>query len=499
MPGKPIKSTPKTALRRYGDITLRTSKAHIARLAFLLAGILIILATASLVFVGHFASEEADRQAVANQQSLLKTALDGRFILIARDQLSLARWDRAVRKISLQFDEDFVTDEFIDSLWFDFGLDRNLLVNGNNDIVADAREAEVNFDTGEMSHSDPLFQFVELARNQYLQNRIKLPDGFGQRPVPFGEEFLNPVYGFIAMDDAVALVHAMAVVPDDGTAVLPDGNPVVLISALYVDADLIKELNDQLSFSKMHFARSIALNTSHNRYPVLSSKGQFLGEFSWKAHLPGRWIWRTIIPVIIVLGSILGVVAFAIAWRIGTLTLSLAKSEEQNLHLAMFDSLSGLANRLHYNRALAGAVEQLPSRQFTLVQCDLDKFKQVNYTHGHGAGDIVIREVGGRLVNVVQDTGLVCRTGGDEFVILLDLIDRSAINSLTNQIIQSIEQPIEVAPDIFTHVGISLGIATAPAHGDSAGKIMAAADQALYKAKEEGRNRAEFYEDIIGQ
>lgn len=486
---------PKTVLRRSGDVIDQSSKKYIVRLAFILASVLILLASVSLLFVGRFASAEADRQAVTNQQALLKTALEGRFLLIARDQLSLARWDQSVRKISLRFDEDFVIDEFIDSLWFDFGLDQNLLVGPDDHILAGSKEDTVSFDTGEIATDNTLYRFVELARDQYMQNRIRLENGYGQRPLPLGEEFAHPVHGFIEQSDKVAMVHAMAVVPDDGTFALPDGKPVVLISAMYIDNELVGELGRQLGFSGMHFERTPAASGIVNTYTILSPTGTFLGNFSWQSHLPGRHIWNTVIPVIVILGSILGAVAYVIAWRISRLTISLAKSEEQNRQLAMYDTLSGLANRLQYNRALTATLERLPPIPFALMQCDLDKFKQVNDNFGHGAGDTVIKVIAQRLSFTVQEAGLVCRIGGDEFVILLDLVDRSAISNLAHRIIAEIEQPIEVEPGVFAQVGISLGVSVAPAQGSTSEALMAAADAALYRAKEEGRNRVVFAED----
>lgn len=484
------------ALRRHSDTTDLSSKVNIARLAFLLATLLIVLASASLIFVGHFASEEADRQAVNNQQSLLETALNGRFFLIARDQLSLARWDRAVRKISLQFDEDFIVEEFIDSLWYDFGLDRNLLIGPENTVLADSREANVSFNTGTLNKENPLYHFVELAREQYFRNRINMSKGYGQRPVLFGEKYEQPVQGFVDLGTNVALIHAMAVVPDDGTSVLPAGNPVVLISAQYIDTRLVNELNDQLAFSDMQFERKNGKSDVVNQYTITSPDSTVLGFFSWQGNLPGRHIWTTVIPVIILLGTILGIVAFVIAWNISRLTVSLAKSEVQNRHLAMHDTLSGLGNRLQYNRALDMALTKLPAIPFTLIQCDLDKFKHVNDTLGHGAGDTVIKVVAKRFNSVVGDAGLVCRIGGDEFVFLIENDDRAAIENLASMIIEEIGKPVEIETGDVAHVGVSLGIATAPTHGNTAEEIMAVVDAAMYRAKEEGRNRAIFAEDL---
>ena len=434
--------------------------------------------------------------AIDDQQLLLDNALDNRFVLLGRDQLSLARWDESVRKISLRFDEDFVVDEFIDSLWYDFGLDRNLLIGPDNNIMASSRGEEVEFDAGVIAETDSLYRFVEEARAQYFENRITLPGGYGQKPISSGAIHRHLVHGFLTVDDKVSLVHAMAIVPDDGTSVLAEGNPVVLVSMLYLDDELIEELNDQLAFSHMKFDLQPEISPALNHHTITSPAGEALGVFSWQGNLPGRHIWETVIPVIAILGAMLGAVAFAIAWRIGKLTVSLANSEEQNRYLAMHDTLSGLANRLQFVRALTAALERLPDVPFSLMQCDLDKFKQVNDTLGHGAGDTVIKVVAKRLTTVVQDAGLVCRVGGDEFVILLDLVERSALEALAARIIADVRQPIEVEGGEVAQVGVSLGIAAAPAHGNIAEKLMAVADLALYQAKEQGRNRAVFVEDI---
>lgn len=489
------RDTNKTTLRRSGDVTDWSSQGHIARLAFLLASVLIVLAAISLIFVGRIASREADRQALVSQQLLFETALENRFILIARDQLSLTRWDEAVRRVVQYVDEDFITDEFIDSLWFDFGLDRNILVGPDNNILADSMGETVKYNTGVMDASDSLFTFVQEARRQYFHNRIKLPGGYGQKLIFASATSEYLVKGYIKLGEFVYLVNAMPIVPDDGTAVLPDGNPVVLISALQLDSQLVEELNDQLAFSKMKFEREITDAESMNHHTILSTRGEVIGSFSWQSKLPGSHIWSTVIPVIGVLGSLLGAVAFVIAWRIGRLTVSLAQSEEQNRYLAMHDTLSGLANRLQFGRALAEKLEKLPKIPFTLVQCDLDKFKQVNDTLGHPAGDTVIKVVAQRLTEAVGKTGLVCRIGGDEFVLLLDIVDRTELEALAARIIEDICKPVDVEQGEQARVGVSMGVAVAPEHGKTDESLMAAADAALYEAKEKGRNRAVFAGD----
>lgn len=115
-------------------------KGHIARLAFLLT-------------------------------FLLGIALENTFALKAQDQLSLARWDKSVLKISQNIDRGFIADEFIDSLWFDCGLDHNWLIGPANTVLAKSFEDEVQFNTGELLPTEPLYQIIEMARNSFFKYR----------------------------------------------------------------------------------------------------------------------------------------------------------------------------------------------------------------------------------------------------------------------------------------------------------------------------------------
>ncbi len=478
---------------RYNDNTDRLPKGHIARLAFLLTSVLIVLASISLAFTGLVASREADRQAIFSQKLLLGIALENTFALMARDQLSLARWDKSVLKISRNIDQDFVADEFIDSLWFDFGLDHNWLIGPANTVLAESFEDEVQFNTRELLPTEPLYQIVEMARNSFFKYRTIVENNYSKERTANVDSKPEVAHGFMLLDDHAVMLSAMAIVPDDGAYTLPEGNPVILVSALQLGPKLISDLNNQLSFSDLQFIRLQPSLPEHSLHQIHSIAGEQLGFFSWNSTMPGQQIWHTVIPVIILLGILLSIVAFAIARKIGNLTISLAASEEHNFYLAMHDNLSGLANRLQFNRALETAVQNQIDTPFTLIQCDLDRFKQVNDTLGHAAGDSVIKTVADRLMQVVGSAGLVARIGGDEFAILLvDCVDHSRLKDFTSHIITDICLPIEIENGEHAQIGISLGIAFGPANGTTHETIMAAADAALYQAKDMGRNRAIF-------
>ena len=163
--------------------------------------------------------------------------------------------------------------------------------------------------------------------------------------------------------------------------------------------------------------------------------------------------------------------------------------------LARCDSLTGLANRHHMEGALNRTLDAFRSskRSCALMMMDLDRFKQVNDTLGHQAGDELLKQVAGRLGTIVAKRGTIGRLGGDEFVIMLpDMDDRGELGELAQRIIQMVSQPYSMDGSRAI-IGSSIGIATAPYDGLDGDSLTSAADLALYAAKGGGRGQYRFF------
>jgi PAS domain S-box/diguanylate cyclase (GGDEF) domain len=170
---------------------------------------------------------------------------------------------------------------------------------------------------------------------------------------------------------------------------------------------------------------------------------------------------------------------------------ALEKSRLELERLSLVDALTGVANRRQLERRLALAIARLNRGRgaIALFFLDLDHFKEVNDTHGHAAGDGVIRCFADRLQAVAnEEKGLAVRLGGDEFVILLDgNITAAAVEDVARRILASVDAPMYIG-EISLMLTTSIGIAFAPsAVGED--DLLATADEALYKAKQQGRNR----------
>jgi len=171
------------------------------------------------------------------------------------------------------------------------------------------------------------------------------------------------------------------------------------------------------------------------------------------------------------------------------------QSHKDASRLAMFDSLTGLANRHRMGQRLTALLTayKAAKRTCALMMIDLDRFKQVNDTLGHPAGDELLKQVAQRLQQIIPEKCEVGRLGGDEFqVILPDIDDRGTLGEIAKKIIAIVSQPYSVDGSRCV-IGTSVGIAIAPYDWIVADELVRGADLALYSAKGNGRGQFRFY------
>jgi diguanylate cyclase (GGDEF)-like protein len=174
-----------------------------------------------------------------------------------------------------------------------------------------------------------------------------------------------------------------------------------------------------------------------------------------------------------------------------------AAMAEQMRELARTDTVTGLLNRGGLNHAL---VEQLlslpPDSKLALFWLDLDRFKEVNDTLGHGVGDSVLAEVAHRLTDVAPADATVARFGGDEFVAACVVGDRAESEQLASAMIGDLSRPFRIDGNRIA-CGASMGVALLPDDGPDIDTVMQSADLALYHAKVGGRNQLRFFDPAM--
>jgi diguanylate cyclase (GGDEF)-like protein/PAS domain S-box-containing protein len=177
------------------------------------------------------------------------------------------------------------------------------------------------------------------------------------------------------------------------------------------------------------------------------------------------------------------------------------KSEQRIAFMAHHDALTGLANRA----AVTQRIEDASARQrrwgdpFTVLLLDLDRFKHVNDTLGHSAGDALLRQAATRLKELLRETDVLARLGGDEFAVIQsgESNQRESAGALADRIIEIIAKPFDIDGN-NVNIGTSIGIALAPEHGTNPDSLLKMADMALYGAKSGGRNGYRFFDPDMG-
>ncbi len=182
------------------------------------------------------------------------------------------------------------------------------------------------------------------------------------------------------------------------------------------------------------------------------------------------------------------------------LNASLAEKEGlvQSLNeLATHDGLTGLYNHREFYKLLEDELvrAQRFNRPASLLMLDIDHFKRVNDTHGHLAGDAVLKELSELLDREARTIDRVCRYGGEEITVILPESDLEAAANMAERMRAAVEaQAFDANADAPLRITVSIGVASFPAHADSAQALVAAADAALYAVKQDGRNRISRYE-----
>ena len=169
-------------------------------------------------------------------------------------------------------------------------------------------------------------------------------------------------------------------------------------------------------------------------------------------------------------------------------------AQEKIAHMARHDALTGLPNRLLFNEELGRILAEAPTKMAAVLFLDLDRFKEVNDTLGHAEGDALLRLVARRLKSNIRGSDAIARFGGDEFAIVQADIRRPAdAIDLAERIIKDLAEPFDLDGNMI-FIGVSIGIALAPADSELPEQLLRAADTALYRAKGEGGGTYRLFE-----
>ncbi|MGO3669745.1 MAG: GGDEF domain-containing protein [Vreelandella alkaliphila] len=186
--------------------------------------------------------------------------------------------------------------------------------------------------------------------------------------------------------------------------------------------------------------------------------------------------------------------------QVASRTADLDRLVQELDSLSRKDPLTGLHNRRHFDSAFEHQCQRVrqPTSQLSVLMLDVDYFKQINDDFGHDAGDAVLVDIAQLLRQHLRDLYVICRFGGEEFVALLPATSRTVAESRAKALLISISQTAFAHQDMpLRQITLSCGIATYPDHTQDPKKLLRLADEALYQAKHNGRNRCVVWEDSL--
>jgi diguanylate cyclase (GGDEF)-like protein len=229
---------------------------------------------------------------------------------------------------------------------------------------------------------------------------------------------------------------------------------------------------------------------------LTDGEGRSVANLTWQPKQPGDAVIASVIPFVAVVLIAFALLIVMIMRHIRSTAAAINSGERQLRHLALHDPVCGLPNRIYFSERLERSIAEVRDGNLTaaVFYIDLDHFKDVNDTLGHHIGDELILNVTERLSQIMREDDLVARLGGDEFAIIMTCAsDNYSLQAIAERILAGICAPFLVSGHSI-NIGASIGIAIIDSSTQDAGDILRYADMALYRAKNEGRNRACIYD-----
>jgi diguanylate cyclase (GGDEF)-like protein len=454
---------------------------------------LIVTAAASLGFVLWSAHDE-DQRSLERQQALARHVIELQLSRIPHDQQSVTIWDDAITNTKLHFDPQWIETNI--GLWMHsfFGHDEVIVLDDRNrPIYMSSGDKTVGIEAAAKLLPD-LQPIVADLRRKIAGGAIAAYQAGAAASPPYVSEL-------VVVNDVPSLVSIAPIISDSGALVQPTGTEFLHVSIVHLDAAYASRLSAEYFIRDVQFTQLDSLAPNRAMLPLSNSAGRFVTFFDWERDSPGQSLVFQTVPAMLAMFGTAGFVAVFLLYQLWKKSRDLEARRADAEHQAQHDALTGLANRLSFETALAQALSQRPARdrQTSVLMLDLDRFKQVNDTLGHRAGDDLIVAVGQRLRQFVAPTDQLSRLGGDEFAILLSHSPGIAEPlQLSQRIIEAIGKPFEIfGSEAF--VGVSIGIATPDGNEADSRELIRKADIALYEAKTTGRNRAVVFEESMNE
>ena len=442
--------------------------------------ITLIVLAAIVGAVLQFSTSRTDELALSRQTQRVKVGIEQEINEVTVDQEASTYWDDAVvRTRQRPLDLEWIDNNL--GVWFHtyYKVDETYLLDpADRPIYAsrgDHRAAVGSFTRVE----GPALRLAAELRRRLLVSRFNTD---GQHGKTIG------AWRIAYVGQRPALISVKPIIAETSDVAQSPRSEYLHVAVRYLDASFLADLSKVYVVDNPRFTRARPANAS---VALKMDDGTPLGYITWDPFEPGRQVAAKMVPILFVALFVLGAMLSLLLWRIRRSRGELEASKAEAQHLAFHDSLTGLPNRALFEDRLQVALSRRkPS--VAVLMLDLDRFKNVNDTLGHPAGDELIRQFGDRLTALLRESDTVARLGGDEFALLVEGAAIGDVRTLAGRILDEVRRPFGIL-GAQVHVGVSIGVAMSQDGGLAGLDLVRKADIALYSAKDAGRNTYHFF------
>lgn len=453
-------------------------------------GIVVAIAIICIVVATLLSAHRADDVALDRERQLLARAIGTQGNWTFGRLRNLGESTSSVSAEDIEQSPSLVQQRLTN--WLSPLADHSLVVvlNSQNEIAYTQR----GHDPGDVRLSKAMF-----ARLQSLADSIRGRDHALPANVVRVQQRPDGSLLLVNLEGQLAILAAMPVGNPGGERNNMAAAPILMVLRV-IGPRTLNEIGKRLQLQDLTMVTSGDKPADYNSYEFVDDQNRSVARFAWLPQKPGAEILESVFPFIGIALSGFALLAGLVLRYMRHTAATITAGENRLRYLAMHDALCGLPNRASFTDRLENVIVDVRrGGQAAAVFCiDLDHFKDVNDTLGHPVGDELIRLVTMRLSRLMRGDDMVARLGGDEFaVITVAGGDHATLDGIAARMISALCAPYSIGGHTIV-IGASIGIAVIDGNTATDGAdIMRYADMALYRAKNEGRNRACIYDQAM--
>ncbi|HCF24650.1 MULTISPECIES: EAL domain-containing protein [unclassified Novosphingobium] len=462
-------------------------KAHLfGPIVGLTLGVLALLVFTSALLVYRF-----DATANAREQHMVQHGFQRQIEELDKVVATQVGWDDAIKMLDHRQDGNWADFNIGNYLYTFNGFTHAFVVDGAEQVFYASFNGErAGLETYAPFAASAASLLPQIRKAELLRPPLRRRPGKNNLLIP-------PIQAntYARVGGRTYIVTATLVQPDFGVYLPKGPRAPVTIAAIPLDQAFLTTFGQRYLLDDLSLAPPGAALSPTGSLALPDTRGASAGVLKWNPREPSAVLFKQLLlPLLIVLG-LLCVLALTMMRRSGAVVADLLASEARSKHLAFHDPLTQLPNRAMLFDRLHKLLGGIGSRGgHVLVACvDLDRFKEINDTLGHHAGDLVIAETAARLRAVCGEANLIARLGGDEFVVLCDKAGCADAEAIGENILKALSRPIQCEYGRL-EIGCSVGTAVIDHAGVEPTEALRWADLALYRSKQEGRGRVSMFE-----